>query len=761
VSDSLIAKIEIAIRAGPWFDSIAQLAGETPRDNDDTKLLKEIADRIREHLDRQHTGKALRWSVAGFAFARSKLHLIADALRPSVAPGRASRITRLLEESKRFIASAAALSWHLPEIDSWLNFARFYLATDPVRSRFESDLAKTPDRAAQMALALCEERFMRDPPSRPAPLRPVNGFEDLDLEQACTGASHIVEAVARMGRLHTGSRDRRLSFSKCKELVFVGYQLHALLEQEILVFRMGYRCSRRGTATYRVEPPNDSVGVALSSGYLQEETLPYRWVKRTAQVRVAIEETVQKFSEAISGVLSPYVLVREGERPHFRYQIREGYPQLVAPILNRPVPYQEEEAEVRILASALRLPPDDLLLIEVIGGLPVVDVLRVQRLLRFLALARESELKRSAATDDEKLAARPMVVARQALLDIAAAHGVATADVETFLRAYAWDPASGDRLDIQYTPIVSVADIVILPLAVASYSNLPRNGFWKHRVRPYSDGAVDPVAHDVEAAFKSAGARVWPRFRYTSQGKQRDIDVLVLLGSVLVAFEAKNTMRPCSTFEERTTWDHLEKAAEQLNAFRAATDDVAFRKDLSRRLGVDVASLKIKTCIVLGHPLLGGAEGFGHPVRSCNTLGNFVANGAGRAWIGSKWIAMPYRNPGPLQPDDLLTYLSDRDPTTRAERASAFKTEQALRVGNVTLEIAVYAFNFMATLARSGLLSGEAQTRLDRALARVEELRSHIDTPTEVLLNAVTEAHSAHDAALDELERVANASDEG
>jgi hypothetical protein len=381
----------------------------------------------------------------------------------------------------------------------------------------------------------------------------------------------------------------------------------------------------------------------------------------------------------------------------------------------------------------------------------VRDVVRFQRFLGFLSLTRSHELLRSELSDDQRRAARLLFMKTEAFLQIAAACGLERSLAHSLVDAFAWNPASGAHLDLQHSPVIILDDHVVIPLSLATESNLIRNGLWSSGERPHADGRTDPLVEDLRLAFDMAGIRSWRNVKYEWEGKTYEIDTVALHGDHLLLIEAKNTLQPCSYFELRTTWDCLEKASEQLDRHLLALEDVSVRSRLSHRLGTDVARARLHTCIVVSHPLLSGIRLFGHPVRQCDVTCNFVASGTATLWVGRKSKTTRLRPEGRLAESDLLSFLGDDNPVYRDAWASGLKRIRTVAVGRARVAITEYMFSPVVQLARSGLCEPIHQQRLEAAIDRLNALPR--DADQSAIEAAWAEAVAAHDAAFAALDR--------
>ncbi len=744
-----------ALRCPEWHVAVSALAREAMADGDEQTLLKPIAKDVRAALAANRGAPALRSAFACVALARRDLHVVADALRPfTYGVGALRKIRWVLGELKQLVAGSPELHDHLGVIDSWIAFSALVALARESEADLANAVSRSPIRTLHAVIGTLDDDFHggRRPPF--ATLAPTT-FEELDSEQVAAGAAQVVELLARMGRLGgRGSAERLVSQDVARHLILAGYWLRELRGQEILVYRMGFKCTLEARSTFRIEAPTDSLGYALSYGYLQANHTPALRVRPRLRERVELRTFAEAFSEATRDA-SPYVLLTDSERPHFGYRLHEGHAAAVASVVNRGAAYREEELELRIAAAQLKVSPPELLDLEIARGVTTRDVVRFQRLLKFLALSRSAELDRSHLSADDRREARLLYVEADTFLRVAATFGLDRGLAETLVSTFSWDALEPSRLDLQHTPILALRDHLLLPLAVASDSNLIRNGLWSSGRRPYPDGKTDPLVADLRLAFEIAGLPAWPNVRYEWSGKTYEIDLIAAVGSHLFVFEAKNTLVPCTWFELRTTWDAVEKAAVQLDRHATALADASVRSRMSKRLGMDVAAARVATCIVVSHPLLSGSRVQGHPVRQCDVVCNFVASGEGTAWIGETGVTTRLRSEGKLSEAELLGLLEEHTSVYRDAWAAGLKRVRPVRIGKAVVHVVEYAFNPVVQLARSGLCTGEIQAALEAAIVRVNSLADN--APRDEVDAAWRDAATAHEAAFASLDVAARA----
>ncbi len=208
--------------------------------------------------------------------------------------------------------------------------------------------------------------------------------------------------------------------------------------------------------------------------------------------------------------------------------------------------------------------------------------------------------------------------------------------------------------DIHYRPLLDFfggAELA-LPVHVFGNSDYLRNAFKMSADRLYADGTEDPLPSGLAKNFEQQGLHSWHGIKYSWPGKKpvRDIDVLLLIGDHLFAFECKNSLLPTDDHEAMTSLDTIEKAAEQLDALKAADCD-GFRDYLGQKVDHELPrGTPLTTGIVVSNRMFTGLRVSDHPVRGAYELLAYVTAGtvalAGetyRAWSGERCTAADLR----------------------------------------------------------------------------------------------------------------------
>ncbi len=182
---------------------------------------------------------------------------------------------------------------------------------------------------------------------------------------------------------------------------------------------------------------------------------------------------------------------------------------------------------------------------------------------------------------------------------------------------------------------------------------------------------MDPLGEMLAETFREAGVQAKAKLRVQHDGHEVEVDVLAMLDGRLFAFECKNSLHPCNSFELRQSYDYIIKAAAQLNRFKQFLADEKFRRLLLSAAGFGKFDFSgLTTCIVMGNRMFNGHREAGHAVRSIYELANAIAGEGLKLTAFAKdqgdpngpkiKIRVPSRLSEKLSASDLVNYL-ERD----------------------------------------------------------------------------------------------------
>jgi len=696
---------------GDWTDEVIA-AGRTFSGRLHVRSLRLIADRAEQHLEKGQLGRAYNWSFLGIVLTKGSLVAHPDFSAVYQPSGRskqrrcaALKVLRRLEQG----VHAATLGDAAARLTSWRTFLELAISIEPQREDLLRRIIGDP-HALYLAAITLEEAFA-EPPAENREQLAKNRLADLSREELGDAVSFIFATLAEAGRLNSLSfprfrEDEEVSAER-EQILVDSYRLRELHATTQAIFRLGYRCHRRSDGTFVLDPPDETFGMALTFGYMKTQQMSSGQLGQgdesdAVTFREMCQEAVRRFGKDFTRIADrPRRLVLEFPEPLIKV-MGDRF------LLTREL-FREDIWHLRDACYEMGVSMEDIESFEIAPGLTLMDALVLARVFRFLHFFRQPALRELRETDHVAYLNSVLMAATEAdhvrLLSMC---GLDPRKAEGFIKLLSWSPESG-ALDLQYRPIVNLGLASILFASVLTSSNTLRNVLFASGRRLNDDGIVDPVSGTLADAFRTRTTTVWSPVPYRWQ-EQGDVDVLVLLDGALLAFECKNTLLPCSAFEQRTLYDYLMKAASQLDRFKAAYGDEEFRTVLSRRFDVALPPpSSLVTAIVLSNRLLSGAQFRGHPVRHVHELANLVTAGAGR--LQSTLFAKPltislWRGSG-FSIDAVTDYLSERAVHYAPVWAAMDRAEEVLDTGAVRVRRAKYGLNvgrFLHELSAQGFI---------------------------------------------------------
>jgi hypothetical protein len=324
------------------------------------------------------------------------------------------------------------------------------------------------------------------------------------------------------------------------------------------------------------------------------------------------------------------------------------------------------------------------------GDITVLDILKVQRLFRFLHHGLERSLERHPTVSDRAglymASCLPVFTRERMLTAIGLAVGKDKAiDVLSLLTADLDAPG----FDIQYAPIISAGNYYMVSLVIMAKSNLPRNVLCRRHQRlvPAAPRSQDPMQLALAQALKEANFLVWEEIDLTVGKDKLEVDVLAYRDGHLFIFECKNTYHPCNVYEMRNTYDALMEATNQLSKRKAWLINFDNQHALFDKLGWDFPGpVAVHTCIALGNRVFNGYVSAGHPVRQVHELLNVLQRGYIELQDGARVRLWMYDS---FSVTDLLAYLAGS--TTHADMIDALLPANIVTpIGNAQLIHATY-----------------------------------------------------------------------
>ena len=556
-------------------------------------------------------------------------------------------------------------------------------------------------RAIPVLLTLTEEAFLdsfmqqRDRPAAVA---------SLTREDIAAATSYALARFDKRFKLRPADFVIDLEDNKNRaaaaDVILGAHCLRSVREFEAPVFRFGYTVTLESEGKFRISPPTHQLGMSLEFGYLRTEMLAHKrrsnLLTEEAAQAMSFFEFCRKFEENVQGASPSLYEVTPGPRPRLRLLMRSTVAEvLTEKVFTTRALFAEEVVHLADTCYELQTNPEDLSNVYLADDLTMLDFFNLSRIIRFYATLRIQELRR--LRDDDNTAYSRSVVGGGTYDDLVANlayHGIPHPTIDAFVKFVTWNAGADEYLDVQYSPVLRVGDIAAIMYATYLHANLFRNAFFHAKRRLYDDGAHDPVSNALRDALLSQGVVVRDRWKYRFGQIQGDVDVLAMMGDCLFVFECKNTMHPCNAFEQRTLFDHLDKATEQLDKFKELWGSGSFRRYLAKSLGWNVdAVARLRTAVVPSVRLLSGIDYNEHPVRHVRELVNFIETGRGELSFEGKDYEFDFWQGAGFGPSVLERYLSASNPVYDPIWEASAVTYAALRGPRWTVMRPLYGFH--------------------------------------------------------------------
>lgn len=267
---------------------------------------------------------------------------------------------------------------------------------------------------------------------------------------------------------------------------------------------------------------------------------------------------------------------------------------------------------------------------------------------------------------------------------------------------FTWRLESKKIFDLQTYPFINVEDWILLPLGILTNSDLCRNVLQSTNFRFDSESVEDPIVLEMERCLKPVSSIFETNLKYSFKGVKGEVDVLAVVDNCLFVFECKNSLHPCNLFELRTTYDYIQKAADQLTHFQDLWQQEPFRTYLATKIKTHPhLPSQLCSCIVTGNRMFSGLREKGHSVRPIQELCNIICNGeillnsynisnkdAGKQSI----IKIKLWKEDQLNAEDLLGYIQE-DSLHKCYFNSLSRSEQTIKLKNKSLVQESYAFS--------------------------------------------------------------------
>ncbi|WP_437981387.1 hypothetical protein [Sorangium sp. So ce117] len=620
-----------------WSEPAGALVSQRHRIGLNQDAFKVLCGQIEDALMSSLGARARNWTILGLAASGGSLfsnarfsEIFKPGRRPAEYLRKAEWVLRHVEEwTARFLPSCATRA------RSWLEFLRLAVRVKRDEHLLIRHVRATPG-VIPIVLGFVEEAFGNYPNQPNSPLIP-DKLSSLSCEDLASAASFLLARSndeAPLTERDLFYQDLSHAFrTQCADYLITAHCLRQVRDLEVSVFRLGYEVTQVSPSLWRIAPPTPQFGMALEFGYVRTKALNLsHQIDDTISLNdvPSFFEFCERFDQDAKTLPGPPLYRLHGlPAPRLQLLIRDDVAKMLAEhVLAKKSMFREEIVHALNACYELFAEPKELWEFEIEPGFTIGRFFTLCRILRFYAVLCRIELSRL-RDQDEAAYIRSLVGGGHTtdITTLLTAHGATSFEIDAFMRLSSWSSASDSHVDIQYSPILRAGKNAAFLRMTHVHSNMIRNVFARAKKRIFSDGTRDPLSEEI---FHSLQDQVLAAqdVEYTYAGLRGQLDVVAASDDTIFVFECKNTLLPCSSFEQRTLLDHLDKAVDQLDRLRLLWADDGFRRYLASKLRWDLSRVvTLQTVIVPSVRLFSGIQYRGHPVRHARELQNFVRTG--------------------------------------------------------------------------------------------------------------------------------------
>ncbi len=613
--------------AGFWLKKPADFLAAASRYASVADDAKRCQAEVQSALAHGKEGRAAGWLALGLVLQADRFLARVrreGTLRPSKYPGGGSvlrgAVATVLDRAGR-IGLGKATTDYLGSIEALAGVAKAVQASEHALLR---QLRSGPPSILK-ALAVTLDVSFRDYEAVVGAAN-ENPAQSYTPEELADGFSYLYNLYAeRMGlslQVLAHIDTRGVHDGRYRHILQAASELRRYREWEIQVDMGTHRCER-GEGGFRITVLDERNEKALRLSYIQTSTAKDR-EKINAEQREGV--TLEEFADRMYRVMVRGGAFRLLEHPVPRVTLSLTEDPKFWEILRENDLFKEEGAYFANAMQSYLAPYERLVGFEFPGGVTVGDLMKVSRLFTLMRIWFNRHLAERYGDDPALTAQSTVAVYTAEMLRALLSHVVDGSRVDALLELLTWRP--GKPFDVQYQPLMWVAGHYMVPPNVLGMSDLVRNSMQLTSARMHADAEQDPAERMLESAFEMAGIRSNSGVKYKWNGTAGEIDVVAYGDGILFGFECKNSLLPASPFELRTTFNHLAKAADQMDRLRNAVRDPLFLQWLEERTGLPCTqATEVVTGIISANRMFSGGKFRSHPVRGLLEIGNLLLSG--------------------------------------------------------------------------------------------------------------------------------------
>lgn len=598
---------------------------------------------------------------------------------------------------------------------SFAAVADLFRALVPERQRYEARVRALSRHELSLVLAapgLIFSKIIRRPEDFVL-RRLFSPPDEASPEDVATGASYTLTTFNRLVGIGSDSLSAIHGETPHPEPTFdllgLATTLFSFAEAEVDVFRAGYACTEPKPGTWVVSPPNETIGRAFELGYIDSAQQEFRHLTTIPPKPrpPLLSEVAREFSRQCQSFFKIFA----GPPRRVRLELEKDVAREIGKslVLGTDL-YLDEMHWIASTCYELVARPNELRSVRITPHLTLWDVILVSRIFRLLCIGWLDAIDRLGDDTNAKLNSSIRVGSPASLVELISAFGFSSEVASDYVSMFTWDTSVRDSYaDLQYKPFLRIDDQLAIPVGVHEYSNLLRNALLSQQKRLSSGTLPDVVTDSLVVTIRETHSLVASGTKFRFRGEESDIDVAWRLEDTFFAFECKNSVFPCSSFEMRSTLDQLDKAAKQLSRLQRLWAEPEFRVLLQQRLPFSLQGVvRLRTAIVLSHRIYAGAHYKGHPVRHLHAINQFIRRGESAVGAGDRRHIVRMWSGSNLRAFDLERHLDHDSPSYATQWASQEEYVQILSVGGVRLGRMRYPLNIERYAEAMGVPPGFA-----------------------------------------------------
>lgn len=540
-------------------------------------------------------------------------------------------ITNLLKYSAALLLPPPAVQY-LQSVSHLLQLANSVRRADKFLRDF---LVRNEDNALKSTIARTEFLFMKGHEANLGESSDSLAF--YTKEDLAEGASYIIHCfdseVGIQRRHFYGLADGSLARGLFDKLLIKACKIRRYCDAEILIDTFDYHCTLRRRSVH-IEPAFPNIEKSIRLGFIQVEQIQLRnTIDRIRASKTGQFTSILQAADTFYDRFRDHI-VRLVEHPLRRYVFRfPNVPEFRLSFSDEGLAVEEHIYLREILTSEL-VTWEELERFEVRPGISAMHLIKVRRLFMFLSRLVARHLI-TVSEQDPRLAYRSLVAVFEfTQLNELLEWSLPKELINSVVEMISWTTGATGLMDIQYRPIISDGNFYLVPLYIAGTINWYRNLAYTQKQRAIETAEEEVASRALAATLGRVSPMVRKGFETSLRGKKIEIDVTCRFGEYLFLFECKHALLPCNLHELRTSYDHVRKAAKQLETIAELLSHRETEAEYYKRLKWNTEPAKeIITCIVSCNGMFPGLSILGHPVRRWAELKNMIEDGTVR--IGS------------------------------------------------------------------------------------------------------------------------------